>query len=101
MQGSSSISSADLFGRGRDMDDSNLDLSAADLINRISFQVTLANLYLLSLGYLASLLFEPTTVFEANISILTNVNALRKQILSRDALCKLHVPISSFAAIVL
>jgi hypothetical protein len=37
-QGSSSISSADLFGRN-DVDNSNLDLSAADLINRISFQV--------------------------------------------------------------
>ncbi|KAL5217970.1 hypothetical protein ABZP36_018654 [Zizania latifolia] len=36
--GSSSISSADLFGR--DVDDSNLDLSAADLINRISFQAS-------------------------------------------------------------
>ncbi|RWW14547.1 hypothetical protein GW17_00021671 [Ensete ventricosum] len=34
--GSSSISSADLFGRE---DDSGLDLTAADLINRISFQV--------------------------------------------------------------
>jgi len=39
IQGSSSISSADLFGHGRDVDNSNLDLSAADLINRISFQV--------------------------------------------------------------
>ena len=37
-QGSSSISSADLFGRNN-VDNSNLDLSAADLINRISFQV--------------------------------------------------------------
>ncbi|CAN6302737.1 unnamed protein product [Urochloa humidicola] len=36
--GSSSISSADLFGR--DVDNSNLDLSASDLINRISFQAT-------------------------------------------------------------
>ncbi|KAJ1292651.1 hypothetical protein BS78_01G006300 [Paspalum vaginatum] len=36
--GSSSISSADLFGR--DVDNSNLDLSAADLINRISFQAS-------------------------------------------------------------
>ncbi|OEL27535.1 putative ADP-ribosylation factor GTPase-activating protein AGD8 [Dichanthelium oligosanthes] len=37
-QGSSSISSADLFGR--DVDNSNLDLSAADLINKISFQAS-------------------------------------------------------------
>lgn len=37
LQGSSSISSADLFGR--DTNDSDLDASAADLINRISFQV--------------------------------------------------------------
>lgn len=37
-QGSSSISSADLFGRNN-VDDSNVDISAADLINRISFQV--------------------------------------------------------------
>ncbi|EER90493.1 hypothetical protein BDA96_01G007600 [Sorghum bicolor] len=37
--GSSSISSADLFGRN-DVDNSNLDLSAADLINRISFQAS-------------------------------------------------------------
>ncbi|KAJ3681709.1 hypothetical protein LUZ60_014282 [Juncus effusus] len=36
--GSSSISSADLFGR--DMDQSELDLSASELINRISFQAT-------------------------------------------------------------
>lgn len=36
--GSSSISSADLFGRDRD--DSQLDVSAAELINRISFQAT-------------------------------------------------------------
>jgi ADP-ribosylation factor GTPase-activating protein 2/3 len=40
IQGSSSISSADLFGHGHDVDDSNLDLSAADLINRISFQAS-------------------------------------------------------------
>jgi ADP-ribosylation factor GTPase-activating protein 2/3 len=36
--GSSSISSADLFGR--DANDSDLDVSAADLINRISFQAS-------------------------------------------------------------
>ncbi|KAF7069536.1 hypothetical protein CFC21_075160 [Triticum aestivum] len=36
--GSSSISSADLFGR--DTNDSDLDASAADLINRISFQAS-------------------------------------------------------------
>jgi hypothetical protein len=42
MQGSSSISSADLFGR--DANNSDLDLSASDLINRISFQVPFANL---------------------------------------------------------
>jgi ADP-ribosylation factor GTPase-activating protein 2/3 len=36
--GSSSISSADLFGR--DTNDSDLDVSAADLINRISFQAS-------------------------------------------------------------
>ncbi|KAL6909359.1 hypothetical protein ACP4OV_001640 [Aristida adscensionis] len=36
--GSSSISSADLFGR--DANNSDLDLSAADLINRISFQAS-------------------------------------------------------------
>ncbi|XP_062213059.1 probable ADP-ribosylation factor GTPase-activating protein AGD9 [Phragmites australis] len=36
--GSSSISSADLFGR--DVDNSNVDISAADLINRISFQAS-------------------------------------------------------------
>ncbi|ONK56062.1 uncharacterized protein A4U43_C10F3750 [Asparagus officinalis] len=36
--GSSSISSADLFGNG--MDDSSLDLSASDLINKISFQAS-------------------------------------------------------------
>lgn len=36
--GSSSISSADLFGK--DADDSRLDLAAADLINRISFQAS-------------------------------------------------------------
>lgn len=36
---STSISSADLFGRGG-MDDSNLDLTAADLINRLSFQAS-------------------------------------------------------------
>jgi ADP-ribosylation factor GTPase-activating protein 2/3 len=36
--GSSSISSADFFGR--DVDDSQLDVSAADLINRLSFQAT-------------------------------------------------------------
>ncbi|XP_073002687.1 probable ADP-ribosylation factor GTPase-activating protein AGD8 isoform X2 [Typha latifolia] len=36
--GSTSISSADLFGH--DIDDSNLDLGAADLINRISFQAS-------------------------------------------------------------
>lgn len=35
-QGSSAISSADLFG---DDDRSDLDLTAGDLINRISFQV--------------------------------------------------------------
>ncbi|KAJ0982415.1 hypothetical protein J5N97_010670 [Dioscorea zingiberensis] len=35
---SSSISSADLFGHGND--DSHLDLTAADLINRISFQAS-------------------------------------------------------------
>ncbi|KAJ0769292.1 putative Arf GTPase activating protein [Helianthus annuus] len=35
-KGSAAISSADLFGR--DEDNSNLDLSASDLINRISFQ---------------------------------------------------------------
>ncbi|XP_077235020.1 putative ADP-ribosylation factor GTPase-activating protein AGD8 isoform X1 [Tasmannia lanceolata] len=33
---STAISSADLFGQ--DMDDSQLDLTASDLINRISFQ---------------------------------------------------------------
>ncbi|KAI5013904.1 hypothetical protein ZWY2020_054959 [Hordeum vulgare] len=38
LQGSSSISSADLFGR--DTNDSDLDASAADLINRISFQAS-------------------------------------------------------------
>ncbi|PWZ25238.1 Nuclear pore complex protein NUP155 [Zea mays] len=37
--GSSSISSSDLFGCPN-VDDSNLDLSAADLINRISFQAS-------------------------------------------------------------
>ncbi|PWZ07490.1 Nuclear pore complex protein NUP155 [Zea mays] len=37
--GSSSISSSDLFGR-TNVDDSNLDLSDADLINRISFQAS-------------------------------------------------------------
>lgn len=42
-QGSSSISSADLFGRNN-VDNSNLDLSAADLINRISFQVAFCKL---------------------------------------------------------
>ncbi|KAL6636488.1 hypothetical protein ACP70R_024060 [Stipagrostis hirtigluma subsp. patula] len=36
--GSSSISSADLFGR--DVNNSDLDISAADLINRISFQAS-------------------------------------------------------------
>lgn len=36
--GSSAISSADLFGK--DMDDSGLDVSAADLINRLSFQAS-------------------------------------------------------------
>ncbi|KAF5200262.1 Adp-ribosylation factor gtpase-activating protein agd10 [Thalictrum thalictroides] len=36
--GSSAISSADLFGK--DMDDSGLDLTAADLINRLSFQAS-------------------------------------------------------------
>ncbi|KAJ6830587.1 putative ADP-ribosylation factor GTPase-activating protein AGD8 [Iris pallida] len=36
--GSTSISSADLFGN--DMDDSRLDLTATDLINRISFQAS-------------------------------------------------------------
>ncbi|XP_056865979.1 probable ADP-ribosylation factor GTPase-activating protein AGD9 isoform X2 [Raphanus sativus] len=35
--GSAAISSADLFGHGQD--DSNLDITASDLINRISFQV--------------------------------------------------------------
>ncbi|KAK9059401.1 hypothetical protein SSX86_022021 [Deinandra increscens subsp. villosa] len=35
-KGSAAISSADLFGH--DSDDSNLDLSASDLINRLSFQ---------------------------------------------------------------
>ncbi|XP_077235080.1 putative ADP-ribosylation factor GTPase-activating protein AGD8 isoform X3 [Tasmannia lanceolata] len=37
VQSSTAISSADLFGQ--DMDDSQLDLTASDLINRISFQV--------------------------------------------------------------
>ncbi|XP_072960584.1 probable ADP-ribosylation factor GTPase-activating protein AGD9 [Typha angustifolia] len=37
--GSTSISSADLFGHDM-MDDSQLDLTAADLINRISFQAS-------------------------------------------------------------
>ncbi|KAJ4959046.1 hypothetical protein NE237_026157 [Protea cynaroides] len=36
--GSTAISSADLFGN--DFDDSNLDLTAADIINRISFQAS-------------------------------------------------------------
>lgn len=36
-QSSTAISSADLFGH--DMDDSRLDVTASDLINRISFQV--------------------------------------------------------------
>ncbi|KAJ4778002.1 ADP-ribosylation factor GTPase-activating protein 3 [Rhynchospora pubera] len=36
--GSSSISSADLFGRDRD--DSQLDVSASEIINRLSFQAT-------------------------------------------------------------
>ena len=35
-QGSSAISSADLFGHDSD---ANLDISASDLINRLSFQV--------------------------------------------------------------
>ncbi|CAM0878246.1 unnamed protein product [Alopecurus aequalis] len=38
--GSSSISSSDLFGRDAN-DSSDLDVSAADLINRISFQIVL------------------------------------------------------------
>lgn len=37
IQNSSAISSADLFGNG--MDDAQLDMSASDLINRITFQV--------------------------------------------------------------
>jgi ADP-ribosylation factor GTPase-activating protein 2/3 len=37
VQGSSSISSADLFGKP--VNNSDVDISAADLINRISFQV--------------------------------------------------------------
>jgi len=36
-QGSAAISSSDLFGHGPD--DSNIDITASDLINRISFQV--------------------------------------------------------------
>ncbi|KAL5724372.1 GTPase-activating protein 8 [Ranunculus cassubicifolius] len=36
--GSSAISSADLFGK--DMDDSGMDVTAADLINRLSFQAS-------------------------------------------------------------
>ncbi|KAF6138638.1 hypothetical protein GIB67_032532 [Kingdonia uniflora] len=38
MESSTAISSADLFGS--DMDDSRLDLTAAELINRISFQAS-------------------------------------------------------------
>lgn len=38
LQGSSAISSADLFGHPAN--NPNVDLSASDLINRISFQVT-------------------------------------------------------------
>lgn len=37
-QGSTSISSADLFG---DSEDSSIDLAASDLLNRLSFQVFL------------------------------------------------------------
>lgn len=37
VQGSTAISSADLFGHSSD--DSALDLTASDLINRLSFQV--------------------------------------------------------------
>ena len=37
LQGSASISSADFFGH--DQDDSNDDITASDLINRLSFQV--------------------------------------------------------------
>lgn len=37
LQGSASISSADFFGH--DEDDSNVDITASDLINRLSFQV--------------------------------------------------------------
>lgn len=37
VQGSTAISSADLFGRSSD--DSALDVTASDLINRLSFQV--------------------------------------------------------------
>lgn len=44
MQGSKAISSADLFGH--DVGDSGLDLTAADLINRISFQVPFVGLLL-------------------------------------------------------
>lgn len=37
IQSSSAISSADLFGHGAD--NSSIDLTASDLINRLSFQV--------------------------------------------------------------
>lgn len=44
-QSSTAISSADLFGH--DMDDSGLDLTASDLINRISFQVRVGPYFML------------------------------------------------------
>lgn len=53
LQGSASISSADFFGH--DQDDSNDDITASDLINRLSFQVK--DLYIPKLSPLFR--FEP------------------------------------------
>lgn len=44
-QGSTAISSADLFGHSSD--NSGLDITTSDLINRLSFQVCLADLWFL------------------------------------------------------
>jgi hypothetical protein len=52
VQGSSSISSADLFGKPAN--NSDLDISAADLINRISFQVAYFTCSSLSFQHLFS-----------------------------------------------
>ncbi|KAJ0240634.1 ADP-ribosylation factor GTPase-activating protein AGD9 [Hirschfeldia incana] len=59
---SSAISSADLFGHGQD--DSNIDITASDLINRISFQQDVSSLVNIAeettkkLGSLASGIFS-------------------------------------------